>query len=112
MSLKFNNELINHVQQNAEVLPGNIYPAHGGRRKPGTEYWLVVAVSETGAHCLGYDADGNPVSTASYLKSAMRQRPVVGQAKLGSLVLKRRGEVIDVTDNESFSNDLWPGCKP
>jgi hypothetical protein len=70
----------------SEVVPGNIYPAKGGR-KPGTDYWLVVAVSQNGAHLIGFDNEGNPVSTASYNKSAMRERPVIGRCDLSGLVL-------------------------
>lgn len=98
--MKLAKELLNSAKDKSEVVAGNIYPAHGGRRKPSTEYWLVVAVSDTGAHCIGYDGDGNPVSTASYLKSAMRERPVVGKVELGSLVLSahRPGEIIYVQE--------------
>ena len=70
----------------SEVVPGNIYPAKGGR-KPGTYYWLVIAVSEHGAHLIGFNAEVEPVSTASYLKSAMRERPVIGRVDLSNLTL-------------------------
>lgn len=70
----------------SEVKPGNIYPAKGGRR-PGTEYWLVVAVSDSGAHLIGFNKEGHPVSTASYLKSAMRERPVIGRVDVSSVVI-------------------------
>ena len=70
----------------SEVVPGNIYPAKGGR-KPGTYYWLVIAVSAHGAHLIGFNAEGEPVSTASYLKSAMRERPVIGRVDLSNLTL-------------------------
>lgn len=62
--MKLNPTLLKVARQNSDVLPGNVYPAKGGRKTPGTEFWLVVAVSDTGAHCIGYDRNGNPVSTA------------------------------------------------
>ena len=77
---------IDMLRNASEVVPGNIYPAKGGR-KPGTEYWLVIAVSTTGAHLIGFNAEGEPVSTASYLKSAMRERPVIGWVDLSNLTL-------------------------
>ena len=78
---------IEMLRQECEVMPGNIYPAKGGR-KPGTEYWLVVAVSQNGAHLIGFDNEGNPISTASYNKSAMRERPIIGRCDLSGLVIK------------------------
>ncbi len=75
------------LQDKSEVKPGNIYPAKGGR-KPGTDYWLVIAVSATGAHLIGFNKDGEPVSTASYLKSAMRERPVIGRVSIEGVMLK------------------------
>lgn len=84
--MRIAHDLLAKVQQ-SEVLPGNIYPAKGGRKSPGTEYWLVVAVSTTGAHCVGFDGTGNPCSTASYLKGALRERPVIGRADLSAVVL-------------------------
>lgn len=70
----------------SEVVPGNVYPAKGGRGN--TAYWLVVATSQTGAHNIGFDEEGLPVSTASYLKSAMRERPVIGRVDISSLSLE------------------------
>ena len=84
--MKLTTALLTHLAEASEVKPGNIYPAKGGR-KPGTEYWLVIAVSATGAHLIGFNAEGEPVSTASYLKSAMRERPVIGYADLSGIVL-------------------------
>lgn len=81
---------IETLRQECEVVPGNIYPAKGGR-KPGTEYWLVVAVSQHGVHLIGFDAFGDPVSTASYNKSAMRERPVIGRCDLSGLVISAKG---------------------
>lgn len=86
--MKLAKELLQHVQHHSEVLPGNIYPAKGGRKSPGTEFWLVVACSSNGAHCIGYDANGNPVSTTSYLKSALRERSLVGRVDMGGVVLR------------------------
>lgn len=79
-------QLLNHLAEVSEVKPGNIYPAKGGR-KPGTDYWLVIAVTQTGAHLIGFNKDGAPVSTASYNKSAMRERPIIGRCDLSALVL-------------------------
>ena len=70
------------LKEGSDVVPGNVYPAKGGRKTPGTEYWLVVSVSQTAAHCIGFDAQGDPVSTTSYLKGAMRERPIIGRAKI------------------------------
>ena len=75
------------LREASEVVPGNIYPAKGGRR-PGTDYWLVVAVSAHGAHLIGLNDAGEPVSTASYAKSAMRERPIIGKCDLSGLILK------------------------
>lgn len=88
--MKLDPTVLKVAQQNSDVLPGNVYPAKGGRKTPGTEFWLVVAVSNTGAHCVGYDRNGNPVSTTSYLKSALRDRPVVCRVDLSSLELRLR----------------------
>lgn len=86
--MKLDKDLLKNVSSNSDVLPGNIYPAKGGRKSPGTEFWLVVSCSTNGAHCIGFSADGEPVSTTSYLKSAMRERPVVGRVDMASLILK------------------------
>lgn len=85
--MKFAHDLLRHAKEESDVLPGNIYPAKGGRKSPGTEWWLVVAVSSTGAHCIGFDGQGHPCSTASYLKSAMRERPVIGRCDLDAICL-------------------------
>lgn len=86
--MKIDPLLMNYVHTNSEVVAGNLYPAMGGRKSPGTDYWLVVSCSENGAHCIGFDAAGHPVSTTTYLKSAMRQRPVIGRVDMAALVLK------------------------
>lgn len=86
--MRIDKELLKNVTTNSDVVPGNIYPAKGGRRSPGTDFWLVVSCSTHGAHCLGFNSDGEPVSTASYNKSAMRERPLVGRVDMGAVVLK------------------------
>ena len=85
--MKIDTSTLSLLKANSDVLPGNIYPAKGGR-KPGTEYWLVIAVSESGAHLIGFNENGEPVSTACYLKGAMRERPVIGRVDIGKVVLK------------------------
>lgn len=87
--MKLDVELLAHAKGNSEVVPGNIYPAMGGRRSPGTAFWLVVACSETSAHCIGFNNEGEPVSTTSYLKGAMRERPIVGKANISAVYLKK-----------------------
>ena len=82
--MKLQTKSLTNLREACEVRPGNIYPAKGGR-KPGTDYWLVVAVSANGAHLIGFNNDGEPVSTASYNKSAMRERPVIGRCDLSNL---------------------------
>ena len=82
--MKLETESLSKLAADSAVLPGNIYPAKGGR-KPGTDYWLVVAISDTGAHLIGFNKEGEPVSTASYNKSAMRERPIIGRADLSKL---------------------------
>jgi hypothetical protein len=73
----------------SEVLPGNIYPSkQRGRHESGTCFWLVIAVTEHAAHLLGYDKSGNPVSTSSYTKSMLRERPVLATVDISILVLK------------------------
>ena len=73
------------LREACEVIPGNIYPAKGGKKN--TDYWLVIATSDHGAHLIGFNSEGEPVSTASYNKSAMRERPVIGRCDLSALVL-------------------------
>lgn len=85
--MRFSPELLSAAKQASDVMPGNIYPAKGGRKSPGTEYWLVIATTEHGAACIGFDAQGRPVSTATYLRSAMRERPLIGRVDLNSLQL-------------------------
>lgn len=85
--MRFAHDLLNKAKESSDVVPGNIYPAKGGRKSPGTEWWLVVAVSATGAHCIGFDQHGNPCSTTSYLKNALRERPVIGRCNLDAIQL-------------------------
>ena len=86
--MRLHASVLSAVHEQSEVRPGNIYPAKGG--KGDTEYWLVVAVSHTGAHLIGFNKEGIPCSTASYLKSAMRERPVIGRVDLGEVVIKEQ----------------------
>lgn len=85
--MRFALDLLQKAKEDSDVVPGNIYPAKGGRKSPGTEWWLVVAVSNTGAHCIGFDAKGYPCSTTSYLKGALRERPVIGRCDLNAVTL-------------------------
>ena len=55
--MKLETSTLAQLSATAEVKPGNIYPAKGGR-KPGTEYWLVIATSDSGAHLIGFNKDG------------------------------------------------------
>ncbi len=87
--MKLQTESIVTLRESCEVVSGNIYPAKGGR-KPGTDYWLVVAVSDHGAHLVGFNNEGEPVSTASYNKSAMRERPVIGRCDLSDVFISVR----------------------
>ena len=89
--MKLQTEALVMLRESCEVVPGNIYPAKGGR-KPGTDYWLVVAVSDHGAHLVGFNNEGEPVSTASYTKSAMRERPVIGRCDLSNVFINVRSE--------------------
>ena len=85
--MRFALDLLQKAKEDSDVVPGNIYPAKGGRKSPGTEWWLVVAVSNTGAHCIGFDDKGYPCSTTSYLKGALRERPVIGRCDLSAVTL-------------------------
>lgn len=85
--MRFAYDLLTKAKENSDVVPGNIYPAKGGRKSPGTEWWLVVAVSETGAHCVGFDERGHPCSATSYLKGALRERPILGRCDLDAIQL-------------------------
>lgn len=85
--MRLDKTLLKQITEDADVLPGNVYPAMGGKKTPGTDFWLVIAVSNTGAHCIGFNADGEPVSTTTYLKSAMRSRPVIARVDLTKLIL-------------------------
>ena len=86
--MNFSPDLLNTAKSESDVLPGNIYPAKGGRKSPGTEFWLVIACSNTGAHCIGFDAQGHPCSTTTYLKGAMRERPVIGRVDMSKIILE------------------------
>ena len=84
--MKLQTERIVMLREACEVVPGNIYPAKGGR-KPGTDYWLCVAISGTAAHLIGFNNAGEPVSTASYNKNAMRERPIIGRCDLSEVLI-------------------------
>lgn len=86
--MKLATEFLATLAANSDVLPGNIYPAKGGSKRPGTEYWVVIATSQTGAHVIGFSKDGEPVSTASYLKGAMRERPIIGRCNIEKLLIE------------------------
>jgi hypothetical protein len=83
--MKLSTNALRQLVEQSEVTVGNVYPAKGG--KGGTEYWLVVALSPTGAHLIGFDKDGLPCSTASYLRGAMRERPIIGKVDLSAVTL-------------------------
>jgi hypothetical protein len=85
--MRFAQDLLIKSKEDSDVVPGNVYPAKGGRKTPGTEWWLVVAVSDTGAHCIGFNDSGYPVSTTSYRKSAMRERPIIGRVDMDAITL-------------------------
>ena len=86
--MKLHKSFIGVLREQSDVTPGNVYPAKGGSKSPGTEYWLVVATSTNGAHCVGFDAEGNPVSTANYLRGALRERPLLGKVNMSSIILE------------------------
>lgn len=85
--MRLAHDLLIKAKGQSDVVPGNVYPAKGGRKTPGTEWWLVVAVSANGAHCIGFNEHGHPVSTTSYLKGALRERPIVGRCDLDAMQL-------------------------
>lgn len=47
--MKLDTALLAKVHEYSDVVVGNIYPAQGGRKTPGTSFWMVVAVSDHGA---------------------------------------------------------------
>lgn len=85
--MKLDTALLAKVHEYSDVVVGNIYPAQGGRKTPGTSFWMVVAVSDHGAHLIGFDEAGTPVSTSSYGKHALRTRPLLARADLRQLNL-------------------------
>lgn len=44
---------------------GNVYPCHGGYRAEGA-YWVVIALTDTGAVCVRVTHDGTIVGAANY----------------------------------------------
>lgn len=85
--MKIDTSMLADLHQQSDVVVGNIYPAKGGRKTPGTTFWLVVAVSGHGAHLIGFNEAGEPVSTSSYGKHALRNRPILARADLSQLSL-------------------------
>jgi ABC-type lipopolysaccharide export system ATPase subunit len=73
--------LLKQITEACEVRVGNIYPAKGGPNgeKGGTKFWLVVGLTQTGAHAVGLNDEGEIVSATSYLKSAFSSRPLLGK---------------------------------
>lgn len=57
---------------------GNIYPAMGGQ---GARYFVIVAVRRNMAHAIGFDNDGQAVSTTSYGTSTFEGRRLLGRVK-------------------------------
>lgn len=84
--MKLSTETLRVFKEASEVVPGNVYPAKGG--KGDTEYWVVISLTANGANLLGFDKEGKPCSTASYLRGALRERPIIGRVKLHELVLE------------------------
>lgn len=85
--MRLNVDSLKELQEKVDVCPGNIYPGKGGG-KPSTDYWLVVSTTENACYLIGFDKEGKPCSTASYNKSAMRTRPLIGFCSLVGLELK------------------------
>ena len=79
--------LLKTITEACEVKVGNIYPAKGGAKgeKGGTKFWLVVGLTQHGAHAIGLNDEGEIVSATSYLKSAFASRPILGK---GSFEIK------------------------
>jgi hypothetical protein len=84
--MKLHQDLVSKVVGEQEVVVGNLYPAKGGK-KDSTEVWLVVALSPHGAHLLGFNKEGEICSTASYLRTGLKQRPILGKVDLSSLTI-------------------------
>lgn len=85
--MQLDKTLLTKIISESEVVPGNVYPAMGGKNSINTSFWLVISITNTGAHCIGFSNDGLPVSTTTYLKSALKQRPVVARVDLTKLIL-------------------------
>lgn len=86
--MKLDKSLLSKVVEASDVAVGNVYPAKGGRKSPGTEFWVVVALTSTGAVCLGFDKDGSVTGAQTYLKSAMRDRPLLGRVNVSAITLE------------------------
>lgn len=90
--MKLDNALLSKVTEASDVAVGNVYPAKGGRKSPGAEFWVVVAMTNTGAVCLGFDKNGEITGAQTYLKSAMRERPLLGRVNVGAITLEAMKE--------------------
>lgn len=85
--MKLHPDLLTKARASCDVVPGNVYPAQGGRKTPGTHYWLAIAVTESIVHVIGFNDQGLPVSTASYYKHSFRERPVIGRVDVDRIEL-------------------------
>lgn len=87
--MKLDLNTLDRLKEASEVVPGNVYPAKGGSggKRPNTEYWVVLAVTDTMAHLVGFSKEGEVVSTASYYKSALRERPIIGKVAITTVQL-------------------------
>ena len=59
-----------------EVAVGNVYRAKGGR---GTQFFIIIAITEQTAHAIGIDQEGAVVSTTSYGLHTFKRRDVVAK---------------------------------
>lgn len=90
--MKLSNSALAAVHAASDVLPGNIYPAKGGKMgKEGTLFWLVVSVSNSGAHLIGFNSEGQPCSTASYLTFMQQKRGAPDDERYCEGALSRKG---------------------
>ena len=84
--MRLSTETLHVFKEASEVMPGNVYPAKGG--KGDTEYWVVISLTKNGANLIGFNKAGEACSTASYLRGALRERPLIGKVKLHELILE------------------------
>jgi hypothetical protein len=69
----------------AEVIPGNVYAAKGGRT---TRFWIVLAVNKNTCPMIGIDAEGNIVSAQTYARYHLEARPIAYHVSLDQLVFE------------------------